>query len=481
MDRVGQCHFQGFEHLSDELVVTILRKALKENGCNKGLRYGEAWASAKRKFQLRTVCRRFRSLISSSTPNLHWHIILDQDLVYMRAMQSVRDAGPKLEGLKLTFGSSWHNLLLTGDQKEAAASVPFLASLLWQGHTVNLKTFSLASPMNQKKQTEEASHHLLSMLAAQPSPESVYFLESGFHFKSPLSQGQQFSRLVDLQIVRSHLSDTFVQSVISKAPQLEKVEFTACTGLVVPEFRGLRLKNLEVHLTGPCASLLINAPSLECLRISSKVLQLKLEGVTKLQTISLEGPSVRFEVCGSRPVVVDDFSFGGGEWHFSSLRQVLDHITGTRVLNLPKTIWNDNAELESFSTFIRRIATEVEELRLGGVLHMLTLSEICEELLARVCFGHLKEIDLQVHRIEQFKLLHMLFRSCPSLEVAGIDLFGIESPITCLAKTVTRLQAAYPKVRIEYEEPQFVTACHLLELDTPQELHELQDELEAYL
>jgi hypothetical protein len=476
MDRVGQSHSQGFEHLSDELVVTILRKALEEKtwgllSCNEGLKHGEAWASAKRSFQLRAVCRRFRSLISCSTPNLHWQIKLDQDWIYIRAMQSVRDAGPKLEGLKLTFG---RNVQLTGDQKEAAASVPFLASLLWQGHTVNLRTFSLAS--SKRSQSEEGSHHLLSMLAAQPSLESVYFWESGFDFKSPLSQGQHFPRLVDLKIVGSYLSDAFVQSIIHKAPQLEKFGITACAGLGNPELRGLRLKELMVNLIGPLESLLIDAPSLACLRISSEVLHLKLKDVTKLQTLSLRGPSVQLEVYGGRPLLVDHFSCHG-DWHFLSLGQALDHIMGTRVLHLTNYTLVNNAELESLSTFVRRFATQIEELGLGSVLDRLTVSERCEEVLDRVCFSQLKKIELQVSRIEQFRMLHMLFTRCPSLEVAWIDLFGMESPITCLASTITGLQAAFPKVRIEYEEPRFITACHLLDLDAAQ-VQELQNELE---
>lgn len=468
-----------FDKLSDELLADIIERACEDHELSRGANrfpkvHHGTWASSRSLIRLSVVCRRFRRLYLQG---MFKHVVWECNQAELVGAHAIAQTADHTWALALEFGAGF---IQEGDKfvrktnRHESVSIELLSAVL--GKATSLKAFVLRSPF--KQQSDEASQHLLGLLARLPL-ESLWFIDSGFDFVEPLSVGVLFKQLQDCCLESdSHLqaleiSDAFLCSLLAHSPMLKSLTLRMCDGLNEPVVKSSSLESLSL-----CA-----------MEISSKrmtvdaPLLVDLDGVPNLDALILRTPKLKTLSIGlighidtlDCEVRLSILSLNRTNWRMQQVQHLLSRLGASEEFCSPVGKWHEESEPVHLSAFFEEVSPTVSRLFLGSVMEQLRWTEECDDKLSKLRFESLEHLSLSLTDTDDFNSIRLILRSCPNMESVRICMWDLERPINFLISEVQRLEKLFSKVRFTYMEPsQFVSAAHLDKASrSPEELEAL--------
>jgi hypothetical protein len=459
-----------FGRLSDELVVLVLKQAAEAATFYHEYEMeieGESgppgmWVSAQKLFNLRAVCRRFKSsahrrrfkrlLQAPATSMVSWSFeeVADREMAAARCIEFTNAAGADLKGLKLVSE-------YTADGGTGTVSTSFLTALLLQATCLE----SIILYINSSDATPQRGCQLLTMLASLPL--KVLVLNQGFRFAAPLSHSQQFRYLTKLSLSQGRADASFIQSLLGASPSLRYFELSMCRGFEDLVIHSPSLERFEFSssCSEPAISLKLATAKLTQLWVHSLNVTLVLM-TPSLISLTIEEPCQEFDIVG--PCLLEELKIGQGVWDLAYISLLCDlakrkgQLRSLEVGSSVELVLADDglAPDTSLSSFLGHLRQSLKELRLRTVFPSFLLADNCKTtLLTLTPFCILEEIELDIERVEQFRVLRAFLDVCPALTRLTIHIDYIETPVHNLLQEVTQLQATFPNVDIIYIEPFF--------------------------
>lgn len=455
MAKVQQKHGGPFDRLPDEVVLKILYKACEV----KMARWwrlpttadSDRWVSALLLPKLSLVCQRFNQLNAlAGASNVLWEF---EKADVLRGVFVASHVGKHLHGLGLHY-SRVHRAEMR--KLQAVPSVEFLAAILEQ--TPNLHTFALIG--NATSQTLKASEYLLRLLGKLPL-KTLSLVDLGFSFAEPLKSFCNWRNMKECRIQDASISDLSLQSLLGQLPALEKLHVNFCKGLEQPTLRSSSLRKLVLFASASSGKMVIEAPNLLSLKGVLELDRLEIYSPL-LKRISLSGPVNDIEALHNCKFTPSKLEISGRAWRVQNIQKLLNTFGPSEKLILEMDDFHNDSEPCGVSTFLGDILPSISSLEMGDMCAQLKESVTCKKVLQRIRFKLLKRIQVTVTQGKDFTLIPLLMGCCPNLQQIDISMRYLQKPIDLLATRVTRLQRAFPKVEIGYEEPaQFLSSSHV--------------------